>query len=423
MNGEVIKSFLVGLGFGVDDASLSKFNRSIASATLKVSALYAATEAMGAGIVFGLSKISEGFENIGYEYKILAPAINKALILRQELLKAYGAAGVNLNKVIQDSVRLNISLTKTKYAFDALYKGTAAKFFNLLTQQSDKFRQQIYANMPKIQHTLEAFIKSVFKAVEAATSLGLRLWSILERVYEFFVLLDNKTNGWSTIILAVIAAWKLLNLEFLATPLGQLLALGGALLALYDDLRTFKEGGKSLIDWGSEMTKIIVGMVAGVTALTTAIVALASVYTLWTNATKIATAAQAALDVVLNANPIGLLVLAVSALTAGITALDAKWNVFGGHVTGFFSSLGGKVLDFIGGGNPAANIRNAGPAGIPLSPAYGGGGSSNQSSAVLHQQTNIYTQPGADATTIGKVSSSDTMQNFNTAGNLAPVTR
>src|SRR4051812_3077747 len=104
--------------------------------------------------------------------------------------------------------------------------------------------------MPKIQSALERFIKFIFAAFEAITTLGERIWSILERVYDFFKKLHDATDGWSTIIIGVIAAWKLLNLSFLATPLGMVLALAVALLALYDDLKTFVEGGQSLINWG-----------------------------------------------------------------------------------------------------------------------------------------------------------------------------
>ena len=57
MNGEVIKSFLVGLGFGVDDASLAKFNKAIQSATVRVTAMYATIQTAAAGIFFSISKI------------------------------------------------------------------------------------------------------------------------------------------------------------------------------------------------------------------------------------------------------------------------------------------------------------------------------------------------------------------------------
>ncbi|MBF7687083.1 phage tail tape measure protein [Acinetobacter rathckeae] len=41
----------------------------------------------------------------------------------------------------------------------------------------------------------------------------------------------------------------LLRVAFLATPLGIIAALGAAILALYDDYKTWKDGGKSFIDW------------------------------------------------------------------------------------------------------------------------------------------------------------------------------
>lgn len=42
---------------------------------------------------------------------------------------------------------------------------------------------------------------------------------------------------------------KALRLAFLSSPLGMILALGTALALLYDDYKTWREGGKSLIDW------------------------------------------------------------------------------------------------------------------------------------------------------------------------------
>lgn len=41
----------------------------------------------------------------------------------------------------------------------------------------------------------------------------------------------------------------LLRLAFLATPIGIITALGAAILALYNDYKTWKEGGKSFLDW------------------------------------------------------------------------------------------------------------------------------------------------------------------------------
>ena len=409
MNGDVIKSFLVGLGFGVDESSLAKFNKAIASASLRVTALYAAVKVAAAGIVYGISEISEGFEKMGYEYRIIAPAINKALVLRRELLKAYSAAGINITKVVQASVKLNMSLAKTKFAFEAIYRSVGSRFFGLITKQSDAFREKLYKNMPKIQAALERMVKFIFKAIEATTALGLRLWSILTRVYDFFVKLDKATDGWSTIILGVIAAWKLLNLSFLATPLGMILAGLVAILALFDDFKTWQEGGKSLFDWTT-----FVPIIDAVNA------ALSVLVKTW----------RAMFDV------IGNIVLAF-------------YQLFKGDYTGFFDSLKGAALSLINvlkslweqmkagmnvagalgtwamnlfGNNNGAAVQGN-PVGRPLANPIGSSSSSltNQN---VNQQTTISVQGSADANSVGKaVAGEQGKVNFDMVRNMKGATR
>lgn len=258
MNGEVIKEFLVGLGFEIDSNSLAKFNKAITLATLKVAALGASIQAAAALVFKGISDISGDFEQMGYEFRLIAPTINKVLLLRRELLKSYSVAGIGILNAIQQSVRFNLSLTKTKYALEAIYKSVGLKFLPRLTKQMDIFRNQIYKNMPKIQSILTHFVNIVFKAFDGVVQLGQRLWSVLGRVFDFFVDLDRATDGWSTRIIGLIAAWKLLNLSFLATPLGLLITGLTTLLLLYDDFKTQQEGGKSFFDWKSGGLKDLV---------------------------------------------------------------------------------------------------------------------------------------------------------------------
>lgn len=448
MDTETIKSFLVGLGFGVDDASLSKFNKAIASATLKVTALYGSVQATATGIAYGISKISESFEQMGYEYRLIAPAFNKFLLIRSEIYKAYGAAGVNISKVVQQSVLLNLSLTKTKIAFEAIYKSVGAKFFPLLTKQSDIFREKLYKNMPKIQAMLERFVFFVFKAFDATVILGERVWSILTRIYDFFVMLHKATDGWSTVILAAIAAWKLLNLSFLATPLGILLSLGIALVALWDDFKTFVEGGQSLINWGSDMTKTIVGLVTAISGAIAIFYAWQVAVAAWSAVTAIASTVLAAFDggvgtllalAAIAATPIWLIVAAFTALVAALTLVDAKWKIFGGHLSGFFSGIGGRVLDFFAGSHVQNGVQNAAgffsqpnvQANLGAGPPGAGGvnpvsnNSLNQNSSIqnIKQSTQINVTSSADAQSVGKhVSSEQGRVNSDMARNFADPT-
>jgi len=412
MGGELIKSFLVGLGFEVNDSDLAKFNKALRDATIRVTALYTSIKVMSAAVVYGISKISEGFEQIGYEYRIISPAINKALILRRELLKAYSAAGINITKVVRQSVLLNMSLTKTKFALQAIYQSVGARFFTLLTKQSDAFRKKIYENMPKIQAALEKFVKFIFKALEAVTTLGIRLWSILTRVYDFFLSLDKATDGWSTVILGVVAAWKLLNLSFLATPLGMLLAGMVALLALFDDFKTWQEGGDSLFNW----TKFV-PIIDSVTQ------AFSSLYDVIDNIFKV----------------IGNVVLAFYQLFkmdfSGVAdsmkdAFGSLTNVFGGTwdaikgISGAAAGVSGIIGDLFGDDpqNVAQNIKTN-PVGRPLANPVGNVANS-QTNQNVSQQTNINVMGSADAQSTGKaVAGQQSRVNFDMVRNMKGATR
>lgn len=413
MSGDVIKSFLVSLGFGVDDADLAKFNKSIAEASKKVTALAVATEAAAAGIFFGISKIAEGFEQIGYEYRIIAPALNKALQLRQALLHAYQAAGINLTKAVQQSVLFNFSLAKTKFALEAIYKSVGVKFLPLLTKQMDNFRKTLYANMPRIQHALESFVTFIFKAFEALNILGGRLYTIFGRVYDFLKLLDKATGGWSTVILGAVAAWRLLNLSFLATPLGMIIAGLTTLLALWDDFKTFKEGGQSLINWGSDATKLMVGLAA-------AIGSVALVFGTLIGAMKAYALVQAGIDALLLANPFGLVLVAITALISAITYLDSKWKLFGGNVVNFLTGIGGKLLDFVAGTpNISANVNPANsPVANPLTNPVGSNIQNSQINQHVSQETSIVVQGSSDATATGRAVAGEQQRvNFDLARN------
>lgn len=409
MDSSVIKSFLVGLGFGVDDTSLAKFNKAITSATVRVAALYGSIKIMAAANTLAITKMSESFEQLGYEYRIIAPAINKALVLRRELLKAYAAAGINLTQVIQNSIKLNMSIAKTKFALEALYKSVGSRFFELLTKQSDAFRKKLYENMPRIQNALERFVKFIFKAFEATTTLGLRLWSILSRVYDFFVMLDKATEGWSTIILGVVAAWKLLNLSFLATPLGMIITGLVALLALFDDFKTWQEGGESLFNW-TDFVPVIEIVSNAVKSLRDVLGSL--------------------LDIV------GRLLLAFSQLFSGdfsgffdsmkqeLSNVIELFTRLWGIAKGFFGAvLTNSSLGALTNPNVAANL-GGNPVGAPLANPVPSATQNSQTNQNVSQQTSINISGSADASSVGKaVAGEQGRVNFDMVRNMRGATR
>lgn len=407
MSPDVIKSFLVGLGFGVDDKSLSEFNKAITSATLKVSALYGATKLMAAGIVAGISKISEGFEQMGYEYRIIAPAINKALLLRRELLKAYSAAGINITKVIQSSVKLNFSLAKTKFAFEALYRSVASRFFDTLTKQSDSFRNKIYANLPKIQKYLEKGITALFHFIDAVQRLVGTIWDL-------FVRLDTATDGWSTKILAAVAAWKLLNLSFLATPLGLIIAGLIGILALFDDFKAWQEGGQSVFDWSS--------FVPTIDAVSKA---LGAAWAVLNQISDVLSDILVAFYQLFTGDFSGAWDTLKHAVAGVVVYFEKLWE-YVKSIGGVLSAVGSWGGQFFGAPNAAANAGAAAPGAAGQGAAGHVGGSTQNSTSNQHvqQQTNINVVGSADASSVGRaVAGEQGRVNFDLARNMKGATR
>ncbi len=414
MNSNMIKEFLVGLGFEVDTSSLSKFNQAIATASKRVGALYLSIKVLSAGIFASMAQISEGFEQMGYEYRIIAPAINKTLVLRNELLKAYRIAGVDIVQTIQQSIKFNMAMSKLQFTFKALSASVASKFFPLLTKNMDIFRKQINANMPKITASLQKFITFIFKAFEATTILGARVFSILQRVYDFFYMLHKQTDGWSTIILGVVAAWKFLNLAFLATPLGMLLTGLTALLALYDDFQVWREGGKSLFDWSSVIPLIdnLVDTLTGLWGVLKGI--LGTVFGI-----------GKAIILAFSGNFKGALEAWGQAGQSLITIFTHLWETIKGLLSSA-GSIAGLIGQFFGGDKPQATNdqwQKWGRTGesAPLGAQQSSVSNTNQN---VKQQTNINIMGSADAQATGAaVATQQNRVNFDMVRNMKGAVR
>lgn len=412
---EVIKQFLVGLGFGVDDGELASFTKALASASLKVTALYVSIQAMSAIVFKSITGIADDFEKFGYEARLIAPAINKTLMLRKAMLEAYGRAGIDIQKVVKQSVLFNFSLAKTKFALDALYKSVGSRFIPLLTQQLDMFRGNLYKNLPKIQAQLEKFIKFLFKAFEATVHLGGTVWSILGRVWDFFSKLDDATNGWSTKILLAVAAWKLLNLAFLASPLGIILTGLLAILALYDDFKTFQEGGESLIDWNKYLPTINAVSSAISTVVDT-------VTTLYDAFSKLFSGDFSGFFEGIEGyvsglvKSFGMIQYAINSVIDSI--LRATGLMSGLSKVGSFVDSGIQgVKSLFGGSGAAPALSSVSQPGAPLV----GGGGTQQS---VRQETNINVQGSPDANSTARaVSSEQSKVNFDMTRNLRGASR
>lgn len=386
---------MVGLGFGVDDASLRKFNAAIQSATLKSELMAQTIVGAAKNIVSSIASISTDFEELGYQYRLIVPAINKAIILRRELFNAYAKSGVKLQDVVLKSYKLNLSLTKTKYAIEALYRSTASRFFDELAKQSDLFRKKVYENMPAIQSAINNFVKVSFDGLKYLYRGGERFWNIL-------VKLHKETDGWSTALLGIAASWNTINNVFLATPITRLITLGLVLFGLWNDLKDFNETGKSFVDWTSNVVQVTTALISLFGIWTAAVYAANAALAIYNGQLTIAATLSA-----IAAAPAWLIVGAFTALAAIVAFLDDKFRSWtGGHIFDSLRNIGSGILGFIGGpfqGAPVGNFNVPKSASLPS-----GGNYSNQSSSVNNAvNVNIHPPPGTSSETIGKTYAGD----------------
>ncbi|CNK58232.1 Uncharacterised protein [Yersinia intermedia] len=114
----------------------------------------------------------------------------------------------------------------------------------------DSLRKQLLDNWPKIEAVLMKVIKGILWAGDAVSRVLWRTGQAIDDVMSWFKKLDPVTQQLIMLFGGLLLAWRLLNTAFLTSPVGIILSLGAALFALYDDYKTWKEGGESLIDWG-----------------------------------------------------------------------------------------------------------------------------------------------------------------------------
>lgn len=113
----------------------------------------------------------------------------------------------------------------------------------------DRLRRQILDNFPKIEGAITATVKGILWAGEMVGRVIYRLIQLGQGISDWWDSLDKQSQELIELLGALTAAWWLLNRAMLASPITWVLGLAGAIALLWEDYQTWKEGGKSLIDW------------------------------------------------------------------------------------------------------------------------------------------------------------------------------
>ena len=114
----------------------------------------------------------------------------------------------------------------------------------------DRLRRQILENFPKIEGAITGTVKGILWAGEMVGRVIYRLIQLGQSISDWWDSLDKQSQQLLELIGALTAAWWMLNRAMLASPITWVLGLAAAIALLWEDYQTWKEGGKSLIDWG-----------------------------------------------------------------------------------------------------------------------------------------------------------------------------
>ncbi|MEB7825794.1 hypothetical protein NGK27_00600 [Klebsiella quasipneumoniae] len=114
----------------------------------------------------------------------------------------------------------------------------------------DRLRRQILENFPKIEGAITGTVKGILWAGEMVGRVIYRLIQLGQSISDWWDSLDKQSQQLIELIGALTAAWWMLNRAMLASPITWVLGLAAAIALLWEDYQTWKEGGKSLIEWG-----------------------------------------------------------------------------------------------------------------------------------------------------------------------------
>lgn len=113
----------------------------------------------------------------------------------------------------------------------------------------DNLRKRILENFPKIETTITKIVKRILWLGDIVGRVAFRIVEGVGDIIDWWGKLDKETKTLIEVIGGLVVAMRILNSTFWMSPVGLITGLIVALGLLWEDYKTWKEGGNSLIDW------------------------------------------------------------------------------------------------------------------------------------------------------------------------------
>ncbi|ELM0495079.1 lytic transglycosylase catalytic [Salmonella enterica] len=118
-----------------------------------------------------------------------------------------------------------------------------------MTGSIDNLRKRILENFPKIETTITKIVKGILWLGDIVGRVAFRIVEGVGDIIDWWGKLDKETKTLIEVIGGLVVAMRILNSTFWMSPVGLITGLIVALGLLWEDYKTWKEGGNSLIDW------------------------------------------------------------------------------------------------------------------------------------------------------------------------------
>lgn len=187
---------------------------------------------------------------MGIDPQLVPALISDASALKDEFRAMYEVAGYDAKEAGKASKEFMGEIGKLSTMVGLLAKSVSLAFIGKIRHDVANLRKVIMENFDKIKRLFEGAIKIVLRIASVISAFAYRVITWISALVVWF---DKLDDGQKQVIIGVgllLAAWKLLNAGFLATPLGMIITGLLAIVALVDDYLTYMEGGESYFDWG-----------------------------------------------------------------------------------------------------------------------------------------------------------------------------
>lgn len=157
--------------------------------------------------------------------------------------------GFDADRAAQQSNKFMTSMRNFVSLLGILRDKVGSNLAGGLSGTLNNLSKQMLENWPKIEGVVTKIVKGVLFAADVIIQMAWRVSQAVGGLIEWFKKLPPDIQQLIMLVSGLVSAWQLLNAEFLKSPIGIVIALGSALFALYDDYKTWKEGGQSLLPW------------------------------------------------------------------------------------------------------------------------------------------------------------------------------